>query len=205
MKRSNGIICRLMASSSLLFVLAACSITSQPTKPVSAENSQAAELNAKLSLAYMDLHDLARAKQKILLAEREAPHDPLIWYTQGFYQEQTGEMDQAEKSYLHAINLAPNNGGMHNNYGAFLCRQGRYRQAIQQFLIAVRDPSYLHVANTYENAGSCALKIPDMAMAKKFFQQAESEDPKLGQRKGEGSAQNYHDYCANPESCHINL
>jgi len=179
MKKITRITCQWILILSSLFVLSACSTTSQQLKYTPKENNQAAELNAKLGLAYIGLHDNARAKQKILRAQQEAPHNPVVWYTQGYFQEQTGDISLAEKSYIHAITIAPGNGAAHNNYGAFLCRQGKYLQAIQQFLAAIKDPHYLHVAHAYENAGSCAMKIPDRALAKKLFQRAVGADSTL--------------------------
>ncbi len=147
------------------------------------ENLPAAEINAQLSLSYLQLGDVERAKQKILLAHQQAPHDPLIWYSQAYFLEKTGESVAAEKAYLKAISLANHNGAAHNNYGAFLCRRGRYSSAISQFLLASQDPDYLHVGDTYENAGICAMKIPDTTLARKFFQQALAANPDLPEAK----------------------
>jgi type IV pilus assembly protein PilF len=150
----------------LFMVIAACASTHMQT------NVAAARINAQLSLTYLQLHDPEQAKAKILLAQQQAPHEPAVWYSQAYLLEQTGQPAQAEAAYLKAIALDHKNGAAHNNYGAFLCRQGRYQSAIQQFLLAIADPNYLQTANAYHNAGVCALKIPDEALANQFFQQA---------------------------------
>ena len=159
----------------ILFIFIAatlCGCSFNPTEFTEnvAETAQAAEINTQLSLAYLtQQHDVVRAKQKLLLAQRQAARNPAVWYVTGYFLETTGETAAAERAYLHAIKLAPRQGASHNNYGAFLCRHGNYTQAVQQFLLAINDPDYLAVASAYENAGQCALKIPDQALANKFF------------------------------------
>jgi type IV pilus assembly protein PilF len=167
----------------LIVFLSGCSTNTYSVHETHQENKEAAELNAKLGMSYLALHDNERAKQKILLAQKSNPHDPAVWYALAFYQEKTGDISFAEKSYLRAIALAPHTGAAHNNYGVFLCNQGKYSAAISQFLAAVRDPNYLHAANAYENAGLCALKIPDTQKANKFFKRALAENPNISSSK----------------------
>ncbi len=54
----------------------------------------------------------------------------------------------------------------------FLCGKGRYREAEQQFLEALRNPLYPQAAEAYENAGLCVQRIPDIAKAVDYFNQA---------------------------------
>src|SRR5262245_53752971 len=106
-----------------LVVLGAWLVTACQFKPLVPQNSleEAAELNAQLSLAYLtQQHDVARAKQKILLAQQQAPRDPVVWYVTGYFLESTHEPVAAEQAYQRAMKLAPRNGATHNNYGAFL-------------------------------------------------------------------------------------
>lgn len=129
------------------------------------ENPAAAEINAKLALAYLEKNDLVHARQKLIAAQQQAPHDPAIWYSSGYFFERTGDNSAARHAYLRAIQLSPQEGAAQNNYGVFLCRQGEYAAAISHFLLAAKDPSYLNVANAYQNAAYCAAKIPDKALA----------------------------------------
>jgi type IV pilus assembly protein PilF len=71
----------------------------------------------------------------------------------------------------------PGSGAQLNNYGAFLCRQAQYQKADEYFLKAVKDPKYEHTAGAYENAGLCAMAIPDPAKAKTYFTKALEQDP----------------------------
>ena len=95
----------------------------------------------------------------------------------GYFLEKTGNVEAAQQYYLQAIKIAPKTGAVQNNYATYLCRHGYYQQAITHFLLAAQDANYLHVANVYENAGICALKIPNKKLAHKYFQTAIQHDP----------------------------
>jgi len=153
----------------ILFFIAGCNTVSPQT-----QNTAAAEINAKLALAYLEKNDATRGKAKLLQAQKQAPHEPAVWYISGYFLERTGDIASADQAYLQAIQLAPRLGAAQNNYGAFLCRQEKYTAAITHFLLAVADPDYLGVAGAYKNAALCALKIPDKSLANKYFQLAEA-------------------------------
>ena len=142
-----------------------------------ANQKQAAGFNTKLGLAYLQQKDIPRAKSKMLLALQEDPDNPIILDAMGYFLEKTGDVKSAEQYYSRAIKLAPKMGAAQNNYGTYLCRHGRYHEAINHFILATQDANYLHVADAYENAGLCALKIPNKKLAHKYLQAAAQHDP----------------------------
>jgi type IV pilus assembly protein PilF len=158
----------------LLFSLLLLGCSSVPATQPTTGPAAAATVNTKLALAYLANGDVERAKQKILLAQQQAPNNPVIWGATGYFEERTGDAVAARAAYQHALQLAPKSGEAHNNYGAFLCRQSEYRAAVDQFLIAVADPQYLQVAAAYQNAAKCAAKIPDSVLADKYTQLAKA-------------------------------
>ena len=160
----------------LILNLAACSIFYRPTVP--ATGPQAADTNVQLGLAYLQSGDVQRAKQKLLLAEQQAPASTESQGAMGYFLESTGNRSQAEAYYRRAVTLNPKSGAAQNNYGTFLCRKGNYKDADQHFLLALQDPSYLNAAQVYENAGLCAMQIPDASKAMGYFTQAITQDPK---------------------------
>jgi type IV pilus assembly protein PilF len=139
--------------------------------------NEAAAYNSQLGLAYLKQGNRSRAKHKLLLALSQAPDSPSVNASMGFFMEHTGEMDNAQKYYQKALTAAPNSGAQLNNYGAFLCRRGKYSEAEGYFLKAVNDVEYEHTAGAYENAGLCAMAIPDPAKAKHYFSKALEQDP----------------------------
>ncbi|OJA00814.1 type IV pilus biogenesis/stability protein PilW [Rickettsiella grylli] len=159
-----------------IVTLTACSIFSRPNNqlPVSASDA-----NVQLGLAYLNHGDVQRAHQKLLLAEEQAPRSLQAQGAMGYFLESTGNFSSADAYYRRAIALNPKSGAAQNNYGTFLCRRGRYSQADQHFLLALQDPSYLNAAQVNENAGLCAMQIPNTKKAIGYFMKAISQDPKL--------------------------
>ena len=159
-----------------IITLTACSIFSKSKTQLS--GSQASDVNVKLGLAYLQNGDVQRAHQKLLLAEQQAPGSLQAQGAMGYFLETTGNLSSADAYYRRAIALNPKSGAAQNNYGTFLCRRGRYSEADQHFLLALQDPTYLNTAQVYENAGLCAMQIPDARKAMGYFTQAITQDPK---------------------------
>lgn len=139
--------------------------------------SKAATYNMQLGLGYLKQGDRPRAKKKLLTALEQEPNSADINAALAYYLEQTNELDDAKKYYLKAISLSSNSGAQLNNYGTFLCRQGEYKKAEIYFLKAVEDRQYINTAAAYENAGLCALAIPEIQKAKVYFNKALNQDP----------------------------
>jgi type IV pilus assembly protein PilF len=155
-----------------------CLTACVPMQDKPSESQTASDINVQLGLAYLNQCDTARAKEKLLLALQEAPNSITSLDAMGYFLEKTGDSHGAEKYYQHAIKIAPNNGAVLNNYGTFLCRQRKPKEAIMLFLKAVQDKYYVNSAEAYENAGLCALTIPNQAQTKQFFVKALQQDPK---------------------------
>lgn len=171
---------------SILFFITACSTTSSPMKDheeaggtnVSQSNPTAANYNVQLGVNYLQQGDVQRAKHKLLTAMDQAPDSSQTQAAMGYFMENTGEQLAAEKYYQKAVDLNPQAGSAHYNYGSYLCRQKRYQEADKQFQLAVQDVNYLNTAVAYENAGVCAMQIPDFNKAAGYFQKAVSQDPR---------------------------
>lgn len=88
-----------------------------------------------------------------------------------------GEKQDAEENFLRALQLAPNNSEVANNYGWFLCRNGKEKQAIAYFEKVLKDPAYPTPVKALNNAGVCSLKIKDLANAERYFMQGFREQP----------------------------
>lgn len=137
----------------------------------------AANANIQLGMNYLQDGHVETAKQKLLLALELAPKYPPAWYTMAYYLEVTGNIQKANQYYLQAIRLAPKNGDVKNNYGTFLCHVGKAKASIPYFIAATQDPTYIETSAAYENAGLCALLIPDIQQAKEYFNKALMNDP----------------------------
>lgn len=159
-------------------LLSACSTFASSSsdrvdKPIAAMD------NVELGLAYLHDGDRVRAKTKLLLAFNQAPESPVVLDAMAYFFEASEENTQAQRYYQKALWYAPHNGAVLNNYGVFLCKMGRYVQAEHYLTQAAMEHDYVHTAKAYENAGLCALMIPDQAKARYYFQKALDEDPRL--------------------------
>jgi type IV pilus assembly protein PilF len=132
----------------------------------------AALLNAELGLRYLRAGQTARAQEKLDLALKQNPHSATVQQAWGYFYILMGNQRAAIPFYNRSIHLAPDRGDIQNNYGVHLCQMGQYRQSLPHFDKAVRDPKYAHRASAYENAGQCAMKIPDKKLAREYFRKA---------------------------------
>jgi type IV pilus assembly protein PilF len=91
-----------------------------------------------------------------------------------------GRLQDADKEFRTAISLDPSNGDTNNNYGKFLCEQGKQQEAMRYFKQALADPFYKTPAVANTNAGSCLLKGGDYAGAEPYLHKALEIDASYG-------------------------
>ncbi|HEY5804493.1 MAG TPA: type IV pilus biogenesis/stability protein PilW [Lysobacter sp.] len=132
---------------------------------------------------------LQRAQEKLLTgdnpgAEREArlalkldPRSADAYTLLGAAAERSGATAQAGEHYRRATELAPTSGGALNNYGVWLCGQGRAAESLAWFDRALADSSYATPATALANAGSCAGRAGQDARASRNLRDAIALDP----------------------------
>lgn len=143
----------------------------QPKKLIAA-----AHYNTQLGINYLNQGDKPRAKRKLLTALRQAPHSAEANAAMGYFLEKTNELSKASIYYKRALSLAPKSGAQKNNYGAFLCRTGHYKEAMTLLLSAGEDLHYVNSGMAYENAGLCAELMDDHSKSKAYFLKALTQD-----------------------------
>ena len=159
----------------LLLLLHGCAMTDVKNT----KEFQIADVNLKLGIGYMEqdrLDDALRVLRKALAAKNDYAdvHSVIaIVYERMFMP------DEAEDHYRSAVSLQSDDGAVYNNYGGFLCRQKKYRDADYYFRKALSFPRYPTPELVYENAGLCAARIPDMPKAEEYFRKALDLNPSL--------------------------
>ena len=88
-----------------------------------------------------------------------------------------GQNDKAEEHYRRAAELRPKAGNENNNYGAFLCKLGRYSESAAYFERAVADPFYQTPAVALTNSGTCAIKGGKLDVAERDLRSALEREP----------------------------
>lgn len=92
---------------------------------------------------------------------------------------QMGEMALAEENYQSALRLAPRNPDLANNYGSFLCQNGRGALAMPYFESALKNPMYQSPVKAMVNAGDCALKMKQYDAAERYLLEAMRIEPNV--------------------------
>lgn len=138
----------------LLGLLQAC-VTVDPSK---GKNEKASAVNVQLGIGYLQQNKLELANEKLAKALRQDPKSAAAHNAFAILQDRLLQTDKAEYHYERATSLDPNDSQAANNYGAFLCRNGRELESEEYFLRAVDNPLYKTPEFAYTNAAICLLK-----------------------------------------------
>ncbi|HSJ81122.1 MAG TPA: type IV pilus biogenesis/stability protein PilW [Thiobacillus sp.] len=152
-------------------LLAGCAV--QPTDGGSGvANTQVDTESRQRARAFTDLAGayFARAQYKVALDElrkaiiadnRFGP----AYNIYGLIYMELAEDKLAEENFRRAIELDRNDSEARTNFGWFLCTVGRYDEGLEQFSTALRNPLYAHPDQAMANAGLCAERKGDLALA----------------------------------------
>jgi len=141
---------------------------------------QAGQTRLQLGIAYLSQGNMPAAKDNLQKALDAAPDDYRTQLGMALYEQKNSNNTAAESHYQQALKLAPQNGTVLNNYGAFLCSLGQYVPAQQRFSAAANVPDYGQVADSLENAGYCFLKANQNDEARTLLSRALKNDPDKG-------------------------
>ena len=163
---------RLIVMLFSLALLAACSTTS--------ENSHAfksAKVHTELAGLYYQRAQLGIALDELKLAlEADSDYAP-AYNVRGLVHMSLREDKDAERDFKHSLDLDDTNSDAHNNYGWFLCQHDRAKEAIPQFMAALKNPLYATPGLAYLNAGMCSRKAGNIKDAEDFLQKALQVQP----------------------------
>ena len=130
---------------------------------------QQARTRMSLGLTYLQRGENDQAIFNLEKAKDLAPDMPEIWNALAYYYQQVDEVELAEESYRTALRKDDNNADTYNNFGAFLCQHGKFKQAEDLLLAAVKRPGYIRVADSYENLAYCSLEQNDFSKYKQYL------------------------------------
>lgn len=161
----------------LSFWLVGCS-GSQITR--NASQPKASKINLSLGIRYMQKGHMQRALRKLQIAHKQNPQDVNVQMMLAYWYQRQQQDNMAQKWYEQALNQAPHNWRLINNYADFLCEQGHYEAAIRRFIhVAKHRQNKKQVGQAYENAGLCSLKAQQKQQANQFFHKAVQVDSSL--------------------------
>jgi type IV pilus assembly protein PilF len=158
-------------------LLGACS-SGQTKSGKTGEKQNPAEINTQLGIEYMREGMYEFSMEKLKKAIKQNPDYQLAHTSIAILYEKLGEDKLADKHYRKAYHLNRRDSLTLNNYGQYLCRNGRLEEADKMFMAALKDPLYRYPEMVYTNAGICARKRPDIELSDKYFRTALKVNPK---------------------------
>lgn len=122
-------------------------------------------------------NDLAGAEKEARAALKSDPGSADAYTLLAVITDRRGNAADAGGYYAKAAELAPTQGAVLNNYGAWLCGNGRAAESLPWFQRALTDQGYRQAASAQGNAGACALRAGQTAGVDANLRAALAADP----------------------------
>jgi type IV pilus assembly protein PilF len=173
--------CRLRTSS-IIALLLLCGLLQACVAVDSGQtqDEKASAVNVQLGIGYLQQNDLHLASEKLTKALRQDPESAVAHNAYAILQERLKQYDLAEYHYEKATKLDKTNAQAANNYGTFLCRNGRELESEKYFLQALDNPLYRTPEYAYTNAAVCMMKINQNEPAREYLDKALTEKSDFG-------------------------
>lgn len=175
---------KVVSSLALIIVLAACTTTGSgpgsgrgaqqavSAQPAASEEQKRAKVHTELgSLYLLDSRSaiaLEEARIALSVDSNYAPAYNLL----GLIHMVLNEPRLAEENFQKALSLAPGDPEISNNYGWFLCQNGREQLSINYFMVAAKNPLYTSPTKPYTNAGICSMRVRNDKAAEEYLSTA---------------------------------
>lgn len=136
-----------------------------------------AQLHAEIAAGYYERGQMEVALQELAEAAKLDPKNAKVYNVYGLVYAVLGENAKAEANFRSALELAPSDSEIRQNWGWFLCTHGKPREAIPEFEMAVRNPLYRTPDIALVNAGKCSAEIGENKRAEEYYRRALSVNP----------------------------
>jgi type IV pilus assembly protein PilF len=136
-----------------------------------------ASIRLQLAVGYFQDGKLEVALDEVKQAIAIKPDLADAYGVRALIYSQMGEQALADENYQRALKLAPNNPELANNYGSFLCQNGKAAQGVAYFESALKNPTYQSPVKALLNAGSCSLKMKNLDAAERYLLDALRYEP----------------------------
>ena len=164
--------------SSLLIVLSGCGTPSGGEQP---KSRASAKVHTELAGMYYERAQMGIALGEIDMALQADRNYAPAYNVRGLIRMALREYKEAEEDFQQSLRLDKSDSETHNNYGWFLCQQGKEKESIPHFMAALKNPLYTTPERAYLNAGLCFKKTGNLKDAEEFLQRALLVQPDLQQ------------------------
>jgi type IV pilus assembly protein PilF len=155
-----------------IFLLVGCASKGDDEQTSSQRARNIASIHTELAAAYYGRAQYAIALQELGVALQADPTYAPGYNVRGLIRMALREDDLAEADFKRSIKIDKSYSDAYNNFGWFLCQRGRTQESLLQFQEALKNPLYATPEVAYANAGACALKAGDLAVAESYLQRA---------------------------------
>ena len=167
---------RLLVAALALVAAACTSTTTQQSKPVTdsggADARRRAEVHTMLAAEYYSRGNYAVAIAETRLAIKDDPTYFYAYNMQGLVLMELREDGPAREAFVKALQLAPNNPDVLNNYGWFLCLRNESQRGLEMMRRASTDTLYATPEKAWFSIGLCLCKTGNVAEAEDALRRA---------------------------------
>lgn len=142
-------------------------------------NEKLASIRLQLASGYYQDRKYEVALDEVKQAIAAYPGYAEAYGMRGLIYAAMGQAALAESNFQRALELAPNNPDLANNYGSFLCQAGKHAQALRYFDAALNNRSYRSPISALVNAGNCSLQMKNLELAERYLLNAMRLSPDL--------------------------
>ncbi len=137
--------------------------------------------NLNLGIAYLKEGDYNKALGKLKKSLSADSNYAPTYNVLGLLYQLLRDNNKAEENFKRALAINNVDSSTLNNYGNFLCQQGRLEEAERSFLRAAENPLYEAPEIAITNAGQCLYVNNQIENSKKYFRQALQLNPRIPQ------------------------
>ena len=179
---------RGLAALALLLALAGCATKTTVTAGVGdgkdivttsdeSDASKRARLRLELASAYFGQGQTTTALDQVKLALQADPNSAPAYNLRGLIYANLGDDPLAQESFRRALQLAPRDADVMQNYGYYLCQKKRYAEATALFDQALAVPQYRDQVRTLVTKGVCEAYAGQLAESETSLSRAYQLDP----------------------------
>lgn len=159
-----------------VLVLSGCTTT--PKGELTADQ-KASQINTQLGSAYLRQNRMEQALDRLTKAVRQDPNNAEAHSVLAVLHHHLGQYSEAGYHYQRSVALAPDDSALLNNYGQFLCEQGKFKEGERHLQRAAANPLYRTPEVPLANAGACLLRDGQAEAAEEYFLKALRVNPDL--------------------------
>jgi type IV pilus assembly protein PilF len=160
-----------------LLLLSACQLPHTPAQDLQTASDQTdarrrASIRLQLATNYLEAGQNSVALDEVKQAIAIDPTVADAYHVRALIYMNMNERALADDSFRTAVSMRGNDGDLLNNYGWFLCQEGRYAEAVPMLQRAVSAPSAGGPAKPLISLGACQMRNGASEEAEKSLKSA---------------------------------